>query len=84
MKRFAFFFFLIMFIAAACMPAFSKASRGWDRSRNTYYVAVRSHLQWLGGKSSRAWRGLQRNGSGCTDETDEKPGKQQEDPVVTK
>lgn len=89
MRKFAFVLFLLLFIAAVCFPAFSKARRGYDSARNRYYVVTPSKKHWLGGKSTRALRGLSRMYERRSEEPSKEPpadpgdGKS-EDPVVSK
>ncbi len=89
MKKFAFVFFLLLFIAAACSPVFSCTRWGRDRGSNAYYIQTRSHTHWLGGRSSSAWHGLFRSYEASSktdsdDSTDTPGGGKSEDTVVSK
>ena len=80
MKKFAFLLFLLLFIAAACIPAFSKGTRGWDRNRGAFIAATRSRSHWHGDRSYRAERTKSWRFSRCTkDEAEEEVEEQPAD-----
>lgn len=59
MRKFAFLLFLILFICAVTIPAFSGPTNGRGKCAGlTFGVNARNQITILGGKSEHAWCGL--------------------------